>query len=327
MLRNIERASLLTAPGKPKTFETARLAREWLEGTAVKVREGTFVDRRSLGTRPRLRNWFQRFVKAQMQVGGRRRGAAEDLGHVPAITGDGIGKLKLSKLTASAVRGFRDRQQEAYSAGTVVKRLNLLAGIIAHAMAEWDLPMPMNPGNRKGRVRVPTAPTSDATAERPTSVFRGHQRGSRARPRSPKTRGEERLIDAVAKSEWPDDLPVTKARLGASHAAGGNPEPPLGRRDFDFEQRLLTIRGRHSRGTKTGAHQKTARRKTEIGWEVRPMMPEAADLLLVQLANKQPKPDDLVFASGGNNAFKVRIGRYISRRQTRGLDVPRPKAT
>ena len=80
-----------------------------------------------------------------MQVGGKRPGAAEDLGHIPAITGDAIAQLKASRLTASAVRGFRDRQEETYSAGTVVKRLKLLSSVRSYAMAEWDLPLPMNP--------------------------------------------------------------------------------------------------------------------------------------------------------------------------------------
>ena len=272
-----------------RTFETARLAREWLEGTAVQVREGSFVDRRSLD-QSTLAKLVQRYVDSQMQVGGRRRGAAEDLGHIPAITGDAIGQLKLSKLTASAVRGFRDRQEEAYSAGTVVKRLNLLASIISYAMAEWDLPLPMNPATAQAVKRPEGA---DVKRDRilmppsPTDIRQAAEQGLEA-PRHE----EERLLEAVAKSEWPDDLLVTKVALAQAMRQG----EILNLRwvDVDFDGQLLTIRGRHSLGTKTRKHQKTARRKAEVGWEVRPMMTETADLLREHLGDRDRGPEDLV---------------------------------
>ncbi|MFT8805452.1 MAG: hypothetical protein ABF876_07600 [Acetobacter aceti] len=66
-------------------------------------------------------------------------------GHIPAILQDEIAQLPLVDLTPTAVRGFRDRLAEKYSAATVVKRLNLLAAICQHAIAEWDLPFSKNP--------------------------------------------------------------------------------------------------------------------------------------------------------------------------------------
>ena len=56
-----------------RTFETARLAREWLEATAVAERDGTFVDRAEL-SRWTVRNLVQKFVDERMQDGSRLRG-------------------------------------------------------------------------------------------------------------------------------------------------------------------------------------------------------------------------------------------------------------
>jgi hypothetical protein len=141
-----------------KTFETDKLAQEWLEETAAKVRAGQFVDRRA-SDKSTLAELVQRYVTDEMQDGGRRRGAAEDRdGHVPATKNDAIGALKLSKLTAAEVRGFKKRQETlGFVAGTVVKRLNLLAGIISHATTEWDMPFARNPASGGEGKRPPDA--------------------------------------------------------------------------------------------------------------------------------------------------------------------------
>lgn len=66
-----------------------------------------------------------------------------------------IADLKLSRLTVPAVRGFRDRQGKDLAAATVVKRLNLLASILNHAMSEWDVPLSLNPASGR-MIKRPT---------------------------------------------------------------------------------------------------------------------------------------------------------------------------
>lgn len=53
-----------------------------------------------------------------------------------ALLRDTVVDLKLSRLTSLAVRGFRDRQEKDLAPATVVKRLNLLASILQHAISE-----------------------------------------------------------------------------------------------------------------------------------------------------------------------------------------------
>lgn len=83
--------------------------------------------------------------------------------------------------------------------------------------------------------------------------------------------------------------------------------------DVDFDTKIITVRGRHGLGTKTARHQKTARRKAERGGEFRPLMAEAIEVLSEKLGDLTPAPGSLVSDVGGSNAFKVRIGRVISR--------------
>ncbi|WP_237468744.1 hypothetical protein [Gluconobacter sphaericus] len=87
-----------------RTFDTARLARAWLEETSVKVREGRHIDVRALDGLV-LRTLIERYRDECMAHRN-----ADRTGHIPALLSDPIADLNLSRLTVPAVRGFRDRQ-------------------------------------------------------------------------------------------------------------------------------------------------------------------------------------------------------------------------
>jgi integrase len=298
--------------GKPvaRTFETDKLAREWLEETAAKVRSGEFVNRRALD-KSTLAELVQRYVTEEMQDGGRRRGAAEDRdGHVPAIKGDAIGALKLSKMTPAAVRGFKKRQEElGFAAGTIVKRLNLLAGIISHATTEWDMPFLKNPASGREVKRPEGADVKRDRRLLPPSA--ADVRAAVAKGEDPPKHEEDRLLEAIAKSEFPHDVAVTK--LAITQAMRQGEILALMWEDVDFDAKVIKVRGRHGLGTKTGQHLKSAKRKAERGWEIRPMMPGAIAVLQKHRGDKEPDPKSVVFNVGGQNAFKVRIGRMMTR--------------
>jgi integrase len=297
--------------GKPvaRTFETDNLAREWLEETAAKVREGSFVDRRALD-KSTLAELVQRYADDEMKDGGRRRGAAEDrTGHIPAIKGDKIGALPLSKVTVAEVRGFRDRQLRTFAAGTVVKRLNLLASILAHAMGEWDIPLALNPASGKLVKRPDGADVKRDRCLLPPSA--ADVRAAVAKGDDPPKHEEDRLLEAIAKSDFPDDVPVTK--LAIAQAMRQGEILALRWEDIDFDAKVIKVRGRHGLGTKSGQHRKSAKRKSERGWEIRPLMPGAIAILLKHRGDKEPDPKSHVFTVGSPNSFKVRIGRMITR--------------
>ncbi|MFT8803773.1 MAG: hypothetical protein ABF876_05540 [Acetobacter aceti] len=124
-----------------RTFESARLARAWLEETSVRVREGRNVDDRALDGIV-LQTLIGRYRDERMATRERDR-----KGHIPALLNDAIAGLKLSKLAIPAVRAFRDRQSATFAPATVVKRLNLLASILQYAISEWDVPLTQNPAS------------------------------------------------------------------------------------------------------------------------------------------------------------------------------------
>lgn len=68
---------------------------------------------------------------------------ADQIGHIPAILRDTVlSSVRLSKFSAEDVRGFRESMTgTGYAAAAAVKRLNLLASIIQHAISEWDVPI------------------------------------------------------------------------------------------------------------------------------------------------------------------------------------------
>ena len=281
-----------------KTFISSRLAREWLDETAVKVREREFVDRRVL-TKSTLSELVQKYVDAEMKDGGRRRGAAQDRGHIPSIKEDAIGALTLARVTPAAVRAFRDRQAAKMSPATVVKRLNLLAGILSHARAEWDVPLPENPASAKAVKRPAGADKKrDRRLMPPTPAA---LREAATRGEAPPLGEEERLLAEISGSVWPHDQYLVQMAIAQAMRQGELLE--LRWKDIDLEGRTVVIRGVAGRGSKADAH------RTERGHEVRPLMAEAITVLDGVRPADGAKPGDKVFKVGPAAPFRVRFGR------------------
>ena len=285
-----------------KTFPTARLAREWLESVSVAVRAGKFVDARPLD-KVTVFEMVERYVGEMMQEGGTRRGYKQDLGHVPALKSDEIASLPLSKLTPFSVRNFRIRQIDAgYAKATVVKRMNLLAGMLKHARSEWGLPLTINAASgrlvsrpkgadqkRKRRLRVPSA-AAQRLAE---------SRGEDVLPTE-----EEVLYRLMAESENIWNLHMVRFAVAQGTRLGEQ----LGMRwrHVDLETRSLTLVGRLDDGTKNVDH------REELGHEVRALMPHAIEILR-EIKSEDADPDAHVFQAGGYDAFETRIGRLLRR--------------
>ncbi|GEB84048.1 hypothetical protein AOR01nite_25250 [Acetobacter orleanensis] len=118
-----------------ETFSSAAQARRWLSETTAKAELGQFTDTRPLD-KMTIGTLVERYRDECMAD---RK--ADRVGHIPAILRDpALSSVRLSKFSAADVRDFRERTTGAgYAATTVVKRLNLLASIIQHAISEWDI--------------------------------------------------------------------------------------------------------------------------------------------------------------------------------------------
>ncbi|MCW3474956.1 site-specific integrase [Rhodovastum sp. RN2-1] len=249
-----------------------------------------------------------------MQDGGLRRGAEEDrLGHIPAILGDFIADVVLSKLTSKSVVGFRDRQQSLYAPSTVVKRLNLLATVLNWARKDpWYLPLAVNPASAD-LVERP----SDADAKRDRRllvVSRAQLRHAAARGEEPPKNEEEYLYDAVARSENKWDIWLVKWAIAQAMRQGES--FALRWHDVDLDAKIVTGRGRHNRGTKNAKHRK------ERGPELRPLMPQAIAVLEAVMPVGGLQPSALVFPAGSQMAFRVRFARLLARARVRHIPAP-----
>jgi integrase len=287
-----------------KTFNTARLAREWLEETSAAVRQDAFVDRRVL-TQSTLGQLISRYVEENMAAGSTRRGAAEDRTHIPPLERDRLlWDVSLSELKPSVIRSFRDRQLAAgFAPATVRKRMNLIQGILSYAIAEWDLPLKSNPASSEAVERPLEADDfrdRRLLIAKPSDVRKALQE-ERDLPKSE----EERLFEALAISRWPHDAPL--ARWSIEQAMRQGESLALRWKDVDLEDLLVTVRGRHGLGTKG-----TKKQRKGVH-EKRPLMPGAIAVLVAMKGDREPDPEDFVFDVGPVSAFRVRFGRIAKR--------------
>lgn len=164
-------------------------------------------------------------------------------------------------------------------------------------------PLPGQPGI--GGTRDPSGGDSDILRDRrllpanPAAVRAAAIKGEKPPPDE-----ETRLFTELAKSEWADDVLIT--RLAIEQAMRQGEIFALRWEDIDFDGRILTVRGRHQIGTKNAKAQKS---RATTGWEYRPLMPGAVELLLAHRGEKEPDPKALIFSAGPQVSFKTRFGR------------------
>jgi len=270
-----------------RTFSTAALARRWLTETAAKAELGLFQDTRPLDNMT-IGDLVSRYASECMADR-----VADRTGHIPAILRDAeLPGVKLSKFSPADMRGFRDRMAASgYAPGTVVKRMNLLAAVLQHAISEWDINIT---NHASGRV-----------VKRPEGADR--KRNRRLTDGANGAESEfDRLIEAVTSATHPDDVWLVRFAIEQGTRRG---EAILLRwQDVDFERRTVHLGGDDGR-TKTRDYQE------ERGLEVRPLTPGALRLLQEKLLTHQkpPKANALVFDVGNGNAASIRIIRRAKR--------------
>ncbi|MFS3136171.1 site-specific integrase [Gluconacetobacter sacchari] len=271
-----------------KTFSTAALARRWLNETAAKVELSQFTDTSALD-KETVGKVVQKYADECMADRD-----ADRTGHIPAILRDKeLPGVTMSKFCPADVRGFRDRMLAAgYSPATVVKRMNLLASAMQHAISEWDLPIV---NHASGRV-----------VKRPEGADKKRNRRLDEDADKDGKTEFDRLIVAVSDSIYPDDVWLVRWSIEQGTRRG----EAIGLRwcDVDIERRLIKLGGEVGK-TKTHKHQE------EHGPEIRPLTPGARRLLLEKLGTypKSPKGSDKVFSVGAEAAFSVRYGRMVKR--------------
>lgn len=272
-----------------RTFDTAREADAWLR----------CIDHLDIPEpeppAETLATLLDRFKREEMRADGHRRGADKDIGHLNAIRNDAeLSALAAETVTRQQVRAFRDRQiAKGLAPATVVKRLNLLAAILNHAVREWDLEIAKNPA------------AADAVS-RPRGADKKRDRRLQPAP-GPESKSEEMLlIGAVTNPDHPWDAWLTKWAIAQAMRLGESLALQL--RDIDLKNRTVKVYGRNRRG------QKNERHRDQEGPEIRPLMPEAVAILnALPKGVGKPVPTNPVFPVGRQEAFSIRFARAVAK--------------
>ena len=267
-----------------KTFASSALARRWLTEKRAEVDLRQFKDTSSLDKTP-LRRLVERYRDECM---AHRQG--DRTGHIPALLDDPVVNVMVSKWQPADVRAFRDRMlSDGYAPATVVKRLNLLASIVQHAISEWDI---HTVNHASGRV-----------VKRPQGADRKRNRRLAILDNELNLQSEyDRLIEVVSASEHADDVWLVKWSI--EQACRLSESVSLCWRDIDFRNRTLSL-----------IRVKSERHREELGPEKRPLTPGARRLLVEKLKQMphRPEPHEKIFNIGNEKAFSVRFGRMTKR--------------
>jgi integrase len=83
-----------------------------------------------------------------------KRGAQREAEGIQFMMRQKIASYSMTNLTPAVIAGYRDDRLKTVSAGTIIRELSILSGIISHARKEWSLPT----ANPCALVRKPPTP-------------------------------------------------------------------------------------------------------------------------------------------------------------------------
>ncbi|WP_240149226.1 tyrosine-type recombinase/integrase [Asaia sp. As-1742] len=279
-----------------KTFASSALARRWLTEKRAEVDLRQFKHKLFLDKTPlrRLVVCYRNECMIHRQP--------DRTDHIPALLDDPVVNVIVSKWQPADVRAFRDRMlSDGYAPATVVKRLNLLASVVQHAISEWDI---HTVNHASGRV-VKRPQGADRKRNRRLAIFDNeHSLQSEY----------DRLVEVVSTSKHPDDVWLVKWSI--EQACRLSESVSLSWKDIDFRSRTLSL-----------ARVKGERHREELGPEKRPLRRLLVDKL--EQTPHRPEPHEKIFDIGNEKAFSVRFGRMTRRAGLTNLTFhdPRHEAT
>ncbi|MGX9221435.1 site-specific integrase [Massilia varians] len=83
-----------------------------------------------------------------------KRGAQREAEGIQFMLRQKIASYSMTNLTPAIIAGYRDDRMKTVGAGTIIRELTILSGIISHARKEWSLPI----ANPCALVRKPPTP-------------------------------------------------------------------------------------------------------------------------------------------------------------------------
>jgi integrase len=146
-------------PEEVNSFKSKAEAQMWARSVESSMDQGVHQNThqaRDLLLADILRRYMQ-------EVTPSKRGAKRESEGIQFMLRQKIAAYSMANLTPTVVAGYRDERLKTVAAGTIIRELSILSGIITHARKEWGLPTPnpcalvRKPPTPRGRSRLLTA--------------------------------------------------------------------------------------------------------------------------------------------------------------------------
>lgn len=145
-------------PPEVQTFDTKIEALKWAREIESAMDSG-FYQNQSLANDQSLHSVLQRYME---EVTPTKRGAKREAEGIRFMQRHKMVRYSMVKLTPAVIASYRDERLKTVSAGTIIRELSILSGIITHARKEWGLPttnpcaLVRKPRTPQGRARLLT---------------------------------------------------------------------------------------------------------------------------------------------------------------------------
>jgi integrase len=137
-------------PDEVASFITKAEAQKWARSIEAAMDQGTHQCVNSAKDLL-LADVLDRYMN---EVTPSKRGAQREAEGIRFMLRQKIAVYSMTKMTPSVVAAYRDERLKTVAAGTIIRELSILSGIITHARKEWGLPTP----NPCAMVRKPPTP-------------------------------------------------------------------------------------------------------------------------------------------------------------------------
>lgn len=145
-------------PDEVASFKTKTEAQAWARSIESAMDQGSYHSTQSAKD-ILLADVLQRYMH---EVTPSKRGAQREAEGIQFMMRQKIASYSMTNLTPAVIAGYRDDRLKTVSAGTIIRELSILSGIISHARKEWSLPttnpcaLVRKPPTPPGRTRLLT---------------------------------------------------------------------------------------------------------------------------------------------------------------------------
>lgn len=137
-------------PDEVASFKTKTEAQAWARRVESTMDQGSYQSTQSAKDLL-LADVLRRYMH---EVTPSKRGAQREAEGIQFMLRQKMASYSMTNLTPAVIAGYRDYRLQTVGAGTIIRELSILSGIISHARKEWSLPV----ANPCALVRKPPTP-------------------------------------------------------------------------------------------------------------------------------------------------------------------------